>query len=142
MPNPPETRRVRLRVQKCTRGSTCGRVFPSPAGLTAGGFLSNPHPHPRVPSLNFATKQGPCFDHGPPDLIFPVRPARKKPHPNRTEKYTGQTWAIFSNPTRNSGWTRAVISACRARRPEKKPILCSPYAYGPAQSKRHIATCF
>ena len=36
--NPPETRRVRVRVQKCTRGSTCGRVLPSPAGLPAGGF--------------------------------------------------------------------------------------------------------
>ena len=38
--NPPET-----------RGSACGRVFPNPVGLPAGGFLENPHPHPRVPSL-------------------------------------------------------------------------------------------
>ena len=51
--NPPETRRVR--VQKCTRGSTCGRILPSPAGLPAGGFLPNPHPHPRVPSLSVGT---------------------------------------------------------------------------------------
>ena len=38
-------------MQKCTRGSGCGRVFSNSAGLPAGGFSPNPHPHPRVPSL-------------------------------------------------------------------------------------------
>ena len=50
-PKPARNPRVRVRVQKCTRGSTCRRVFPNSAGLTAGRFLPNPHPHPRVPSL-------------------------------------------------------------------------------------------
>jgi len=50
-PKPARNPRVRVRVQKCTRGSTCGRVFSNPAGLPTGGFSSNPHPHPRVPSL-------------------------------------------------------------------------------------------
>src|SRR6185312_8744131 len=45
--DPPETRRVRVRVQKSTRGSCRERVFP----CSVVGFLPNPHPHPRVPSL-------------------------------------------------------------------------------------------
>ena len=44
-------RNLWVRVKKCTRRSDCGRVSPNPAGLPAGGFSPNPHPHPRVPSL-------------------------------------------------------------------------------------------
>ena len=35
---------VQVRVQKCTRGSACERVFPNPADLPTGGFSPNPHP--------------------------------------------------------------------------------------------------
>ena len=51
-----------VRVQKCTRGSACGRVFPNPAGLLAGLFSRNQHPHPRVPSLG-ATGTGPALGY-------------------------------------------------------------------------------
>ena len=50
-PKPARNPRVRMWVQKCTRGSTSGWVFSNPVDLTAGGFSPNPHPRMRVPSL-------------------------------------------------------------------------------------------
>ena len=63
--------RVRVRVQKCTRGSTCGRVFSNPADLPTGGFSSNPHPHPRVPSLAMISSAPQCTFYSSCSLCAP-----------------------------------------------------------------------